>query len=253
MKRAVSAVPAKSKLWIALPAVLAFAVIVLARLPASWVIASPPAPISCATVEGSIWSGTCSGLTVHGTSVGDLTWQVHPARLLAGKLAAQVAVTRGDSSARADVEVGLNKSVTARNIAVDMPLDPTLIRQLPANLRGNAHVDLALARIENGVITELQGRIEAHDLEQRGGNTTPLGSYSVTFLGGSGEPRGQLRDLGGPLAVEGALRLTRGPGFELQGLVAVRPGASAELAKDIQYLGSPDAQGRRPFSLAATF
>ena len=253
MKRAVSAVPAKSRLWIALPAVLAFAAIVLARLPASWVIASPPAPNSCAAVEGSIWSGTCSGLTVRGTPVGDLTWQLHPVRLLAGKLAAHVAVTRGVSSARADVEVGLNKSITARNLVADMSLDPVLIPQLPANLRGNAHVDLALARIDNGVITQLQGRIEAHDLEQRGGNTTPLGSYSLTFLGGSGEPRGQLRDLGGPLAVEGALRVTREPGFELQGLVAARPDAPADLARDIQYLGSPDPEGRRPFSLEGTF
>src|SRR5437879_13326713 len=113
MKRAVSAVPAKSRLWIALPAVLAFAAIVLARLPASWVIASPPAPNSCAAVEGSLWSGTCSGLTVRRTPVGDLTWQLHPVRLLAGTLPAHVAVTRGGSSVRDVVEVGLTKGITA--------------------------------------------------------------------------------------------------------------------------------------------
>jgi len=45
----------------------------------------------------------------------------------------------------------------------------------------------------------------------------------VTFPGGPGEPTGKLRDLNGPLAVEGTLRLTRQPGFELEGLVAARP------------------------------
>ena len=65
---------------------------------------------------------------------------------------------------------------------------------------------------------------------------------------------GQLRDLGsGPLAVEGTVRLTPEPGFDLEGLVTARPTASPELAQDIQFLGSPDARGRRPFSLAATF
>ena len=81
------------------------------------------------------------------------------------------------------------------------------------------------------------------------------GSYSLTFPPSTGgDPVGQLRDLGGgPLAVEGTLRLTPEPGFDLEGLVKARPTASADLAKDIQFLGSPDAQGRRPFSLAGTF
>jgi len=64
---------------------------------------------------------------------------------------------------------------------------------------------------------------------------------------------GQLRDLGGPLAVEGSVRLLPGPGFELQGLVAPRPTASQKLADEIRYLGSPDAQGRRPFMLEMSF
>jgi len=75
----------------------------------------------------------------------------------------------------------------------------------------------------------------------------------VTFPGGSAEPIGKLRDLDGPLAVEGSLRLTRQPGFDLEGLVAPRSGAAPELVNNIRYLGSPDATGRRPFSVAGTF
>ena len=75
----------------------------------------------------------------------------------------------------------------------------------------------------------------------------------MTFPGGPGEPTGKLRDLDGPLAVEGTLRLTRQPGFELEGLVAPRAGAEPALINNIRYLGSPDATGRRPFSVAGTF
>ncbi|MGH8286318.1 MAG: type II secretion system protein N, partial [Steroidobacteraceae bacterium] len=57
----------------------------------------------------------------------------------------------------------------------------------------------------------------------------------------------------GPLNVTGSLRLTREPGFVLDGLVAARPDASPELARQLQYLGAPDAGGRRPFSIAGTF
>jgi general secretion pathway protein N len=242
----------KRGIWIALLAAVAFAAILLARMPAAWVIpAGGPEP--CASVEGSLWSGVCTGLAVQRTPVGDVSWQLHPSRLLFGKLGAHIAVTRGAGSLDAEVEFGLGQRVTLRHLVADLPLDPALIPGLPADLHGRAHLDLALAQIEHGIITELQGRIEARDLEDRSGLATPLGSYVVTFPGGSGEPTGKLRDLDGPLAVEGSLRLTRQPGFDLEGLVAPRSGAAPELVNNIRYLGSPDAMGRRPFSVAGTF
>ena len=82
---------------------------------------------------------------------------------------------------------------------------------------------------------------------------TALGSYSVSFPGGSGDPVGTLRDLEGPLALEGTLRLTPAPGFELEGVIAARRGAPPELVNSLRFLGSPDATGRRPFSLSGTF
>jgi hypothetical protein len=110
-----------------------------------------------------------------------------------------------------------------------------------------------VAELQHGIITQLQGRIEARDLEDSSGANTPLGSYLVTFPGGSGAPTGKLHDLDGPLALEGTLRLTPAPGFELEGLIAPRPGAPPELVNNIRFFGSPDASGRRPFSVSGTF
>jgi len=241
-------------IWIALLAVVAFAAILIARLPAAWIIpASGARGCSCAGVDGSLWSGVCTGLTVQRTAVGDVSWELRPWMLLLGKLAAHIAVTRSDGNLEAEVQLGFGQRVTVRHFLADLPLDPALLPGVPTDLHGRAHLDLALAQFEHGIITELQGRIEARDLEDRSGRATPLGSYVVTFPGGPGEPTGKLRDLNGPLAVEGTLRLTRQPGFELEGLVAARAGAAPELLNNIRYLGSPDATGRRPFSVAGTF
>jgi len=245
----------KRGLWIALLAAVAFAVIVLARMPAAWFVPTARGAGSCESVEGSLWSGTCTDLTVSGTPVGDVSWELHPLRLLAGKLAAHVKAVSGAASASADVELGFGQRLTARNLVADLPLDPKTMPGVPATLRGRAHAELALAQLEHGVITQLQGRVEAHDLEDRsGGGETPLGSYVVTFPGGSGDQVGKLRDLEGPLALEGTLRLTRAPpGFELEGLIAPRRGAPPEIVNNIRFFGSPDASGRRPFSLSGTF
>jgi len=243
----------KRPLWIALLAAVAFVVIVLARMPAAWVVPARGPQWACTSIDGSLWSGACVGLTVSGTPLGDLTWELHPLRLAAGRLAAHLTVSHGPADAAADVELTFGQRLTARNVVADLPLDPALVPSVPPNLHGRAHVELALAEVQRGIIRQLQGRIEARNLEERSGNNTALGSYSVSFPGGSGDPVGTLRDLEGPLALEGTLRLTPAPGFELEGVIAARQGAPPELVNSLRFLGSPDATGRRPFSLSGTF
>jgi hypothetical protein len=243
----------KRPLWIALLAAAAFVAIVLARMPAAWVVPARGAQWACASLDGSLWSGTCAGLTVSGTPLGDLSWELHPLRLAAARLAAHLTLSHGPADAAADVELTFGQRITARNLVADLPLDPALLPAVPPNLHGRAHVALALVQVQHGIIRQLQGRIEARDLEERSGNNTALGSYSVSFPGGSGDPVGTLRDLEGPLALEGTLRLTPAPGFELEGVIAARRGAPPELVNSLRFLGSPDATGRRPFSLSGTF
>jgi hypothetical protein len=249
----------KRTIWLILFAVLVFAGIVVARLPASWALPGPNSGMTCADVDGTIWTGTCTGLTVQSQAIGDLSWEVHAKRLLAGKLNADVVLTRPTGTSHGNVEVGFDKKITARDVHADLPLDQELTATLPPNLRnlrGKLHADLALLRVDGQTIKAIQGVIEAHDLTDGEGSAAQRwGSYSLTFPpSADGDPVGRLKDLGGgPLAVEGTLRLTPEPGFDLEGLVTALPAAPADLARDIQFLGSPDAQGRRPFALAASF
>ena len=239
-------------LWMALLAAAAFAVILVSRLPASWVV--PRTGIAaCASAEGSVWSGSCSGLTFERMPFGDLSWDAAPLRLLTGTVAAHVVLAHGPVTASADVAYGVGGSLSLRNLIADLKLDPRQVPHVPPQLRGSLHTDLALLRLEHGRLAELKGRIEAHDLTQRTGHVTPLGSYAISFPGGGTEPVGKLTDLGGPLAVDGTLRLTAQPGYVLEGQVAVRADAAPELIGSLQFLGSPDASGRRPFSIAGTF
>jgi general secretion pathway protein N len=243
----------KRTLWITLLAVLAFAVILVARLPVRWVAGFLPKDVSCAELAGTVWTGSCSGLNARNVQLDSVTWDLRAAPLLTGKLAGHVELMRGSSFARGDIEATTSGDViTAQNLQADLPLDPTLIAQLPRNLTGVVRANLQSIRIEKQVITSVQGLVEAHDLVQ---GARVLGDYSLTFPAAdpSSEPVGELRSLSGPMDVEGTLRLTREPGFVLEGLVAPTAEAPPQLVKELAYLGAPDAQGRRPFSVAATF
>jgi len=234
--------------------VLVFAVILVARLPAGWVLSGPRSDLHCADTAGTIWDGSCSGMTLKGQAIGDLSWEVHAGRLLAGKFAASAVLTRGTGSARGTVELGFGGQLNGHDIHIDLPLDPTLVPQLPANLRGSVHADLASIQMQHDAITAVQGQIEARDLQLGvGASAEPFGSYSLTFSPATGPLVGQLGDLGGPLQVEGTVRLTPEPGYDLQGVVKPRANAPEALVRELQFLGSPDAQGRRPFAAAGTF
>ncbi|HET9107369.1 MAG TPA: type II secretion system protein N [Steroidobacteraceae bacterium] len=235
--------------------IVAFAAIVLARLPASWVLPAASADFSCASVAGSLWNGYCSGLTVRGAELGDLTWQLRPVRLLAGELAAHIDLEHPPSLfARGEVGIGLGGTLAAHDLTASLPLSPTVIPGLPPTLTGSLRLNIALAQLtRQGVVRELAGRIEAHDLVDASGYVTPLGNFAVTFPGGTGEPTGRLRDLGGPLSVQGKVVLTPQPGYDLSGYVTPRPSAVPALVNAIEFLGTPDAQGRRQFALSGSY
>jgi hypothetical protein len=239
--------------WVAVAAATVFVVVLAARMPASWVIPTSGANALCASVDGSLWSGSCTGMSIAHNPLGDVSWELHPLRLFLGQLAVHATAVHGAAQASADVELSFGQRITARKLVGDLPLDPAIIPGLPATLHGQAHFDLPLARLEHGIVTQLQGRIEVHDLEDRSGQATALGSYVIEFPAApDGEPVGKLHDLDGPLAVQGTMRLTRQPGFDLQGEVTARPGAPPELINNIRFLGSPDALGRRPFGISGT-
>jgi general secretion pathway protein N len=235
--------------------IVAFAAIVLARLPASWLLPAGGPDFSCASVDGSLWNGYCSGLRVRGTALGDLTWQLRPSRLLLGKLAAHIDVEHPPTtSAQGDFEFGFGGTVVAHDLTASLPLDPKLLPGAPPTLSGTLHVNLAIARVtRKGVIERLEGRIEASDLVDHSGYVTPLGNFVVTFPGGTPQPTGDVQDAGGPLAVQGKLVLTPQPGYDLSGYVTPRQSATQALINAIQFLGSPDAEGRRQFALSGTY
>lgn len=245
----------KRTLRLSLLALLAFAVILVARFPAQWAAAALPQSVSCTQLAGTVWNGRCAALVVGGTRVGNLSWHLRPMSLLTGKLGADIDVTRGTGFARGSIEAASAASITVHNLQADFPLDRTLIPELPPNLAGSARTNLALARVENGIVTLLQGQVEARDLVGGSGKAMPLGNYSLNFPPAEpgSEPVGRLTSSAGPLDVEGTLRLTREPGYVLEGLVAARAGAPPELQQQLQYLGRPNDEGKRPFSLAGTF
>jgi general secretion pathway protein N len=237
--------------WIGAGAVAAFLIVLAARFPARWAAGLLPRGTACTQLSGTLWSGACGGLTSAGVPLGDLSWSAHPLRLITGKLSVSVSLIMPSGSARALLLLSPTGAIGAEDMRATVPLSHALLTEVPPDVQGVVAVNLAALHWNGRRVTALRGEFDVQGLAVQGES---LGDYRLSFPGGSSdEPVGQLEDVGGPLSVHGTLRLTRQPGFVLDALVASRANAPRDLVQDLRFLGSPDAQGRRPFSLAGTF
>ena len=230
---------------------LVFLGVLVLYLPASWFASMLPAPLHCAELGGSLWQGECLGLDFQGAKLGDATWNLSPGRAFAGRLAGDVDVRGSALSARADLDLKLNGSGELRNVTARFPLDPAFVAQFPRDQRGNIVADLKRVVLADGPsLGPLQGTIELHDLRQVGANPLDLGSYRVTFDGTS---IGQLRDTGGPFAVEATLTLTPPNGYLVQGFMTARSAEAERLVRELTLGVPPDASGRSAFSFEGSY
>jgi general secretion pathway protein N len=244
----------KRAIWISVLAILGFAIILLVRLPASWLKGLLPPQVSCADISGTAWNGGCAGVAYNGARLGDLTWELHPSALFRGKLAAFVDLTRGEDFIRGEVEAGRGGHLEVRDLQAQMPLDPPPLPELSSGYTGNVSVNLAHLRVEKRVIAMIEGQIETTSLYSKR-DRMAIGSYAATFpkADPATEPVGQLMALDGPVDFEGTLKLTREPGWVIDGKVRTKPETPQQLARQFEYLGTPDPDGSRPLRLEGTF
>jgi general secretion pathway protein N len=237
-------------------AITGFVLVLIMLLPARWISPLLPRAMHCQQLDGSAWRGSCAGLTTANGALGDLNWDLHALQLLRGRLELQLDLTNQGSYVRGVLAMGLGGALHGRNVTLDLPLTSTLVSSLPAG--AHARLSGKLSRFDwNGKFLEgLEGEVDILDFV--GSQGQAFGSYQALFApdanaGAAATPTGVVHDMGGPLALDATLQLTRDPGYLLQGQVAARPSAPVELADQLRYLGSPDGSGRRPFSLSGTF
>jgi general secretion pathway protein N len=235
----------------------AFLVVLLVHLPLRWSLPLLPKALQCQGAEGSLWSGRCAQLAWSaagsGMLLGDVSWSMRPLRLLRTRLAFDVRIQRGGGQASGLVQLGLGR-IELLELAARGPLDPALIKGFPPGWSGEIEVSDARVRLEQGKLAAVDGTVVARNLVARTPRPTGWGSYQLHIprLSSGGLAPGELKDLDGPLQLKGTLKIAPDFSWQLDGGVATRPGADPGLAQQIQFLGAPDAQGLRPFSLAGS-
>jgi general secretion pathway protein N len=236
--------------------VLVFVVLLVATLPARVLVDRIPM-VHATGVGGSLWSGHAETLAVHGVSLGRAQWRLFALPLIRGQLKIEANVNPPGGKGTARCVITFSRDVTCSHVDASLPLQSLPMRNLPEGWSGHLVADLSHLDVKQGWPVAATGSIDVQDVHKMaGGGMSPFGSFRVEFPGPDMEPAqglvGALKDTGGPLSVVGTLRLAPDRTYVIDGRVAARSDAPADVARAIEYLGFPDAQGRREFSVAGS-
>lgn len=247
----------KRGVTLALLGLLAFLILLVATLPARVLLDRIPA-VEANGVSGSIWSGRAERLSVQGFVLGRTQWRLFALPLLRGRVEVDATASPPDGSGSARCAMTLSQTVSCARLTATLPLQALPLSSLPQGWTGRINADFSRLDMENGWPTAAQGQVDVTDLQRPSANgPSSFGSYRLVLPAPDLEPEdgtliGALQDTGGPLNVIGTLKLASDRTYVIDGRVAARNDAPQDLARSLEYLGQPDTQGRREFSLAGS-
>lgn len=159
-------------------------------------------------VTGRVWSGQAEGVSVRAIPLGAARWQFSPIAGLGGKADGRIELSGGPAQMSAAL-VASRTDVALANVQATLPakmLEPAL--DIPAlRLLGSIRVEAPSVVLKEGVLQSAQGFLEWQDLGVSGLAEARLGGLRVDFAPEGSVVVGRVRDLGGPLAVDGIIRV----------------------------------------------
>jgi general secretion pathway protein N len=234
----------------------AFSLFALFTLPASVVLSRlTSSGVTVGGVSGTIWKGEAQVLQVNGVHIGGIAWKLRLLPLLTLRASADIKVTRTDGFAQTTLTTGRGGRLEFEDLTASLPLSSLPPGVVQGGWGGMMNLKLAQLTLDQGWPVSASGTAEILDVTGPAANPVNRGSYKATFPA-EGAPEntlmGALTDIGGPLQVNGTLQLKNDRSYLLQAMVATKPDAPKDLVDALQFLGEPDAQGRRPFAIDGT-
>jgi general secretion pathway protein N len=233
----------------------AFVIFALVTLPASIVLSRLGSTgVAASGVSGSIWNGKAQVLQVSGAQIGSVEWDLHVLPLFTLHLNADVKVTRVDGFATTTLSVGPGGKVTLKGLTASLPVSALNNPQL-MGWAGQLNAKFARLTLDKGWPIEIDGTLDAVDVTGPPRRPANVGGYRIIFDPSASTPemiQGAIADAGdGPLLINGTVKLKAADrSYEIDALVGTKPNTPQNLSRALEFLGPPDPQGRRQFSMA---
>ena len=236
---------------------VALLAVIVAVLPASMVSHFLPPSVHAEDFSGSLWHGSAGRISVDARDAGALEWRLHPAALLGIALALDLHWVKVGFVVDAVVNID-RRGLTAHAVKGGGPIEDLHDVGIASGWHGTA--DINLSELESDFTKPLAAVGDVHVANLTSAQIADgadLGGYVLHLAEGAvdadGNVTAQLKDTGGPVAVQTLIRYsTKERTGLLTGTLQERPGAPAALLsqlENVSQLRGRDAQGRVPVEL----
>ena len=235
------------RLLLILIVLLVIAGVVAATCPAEYayrLVADRLGAVKLAGISGSIWDGHATRTQVFGQEIGALGWHLQAAPLLNRELIAHLDLGGGDITATGLIDRSADGMLSVRDATFRMPASmaaPAL--DIPAlQLLGNIDGKLAQAQLRGVEVSNASGSLRWNNAAVAGAAQAQLGDLEATFSSTpDGAIAGVAHDLGGPLQLNGTIKVAVGS-FDVDAILAARDG-NPQVLEALRYIGEPQADG----------
>lgn len=232
-----------------------FFMVVLLRLPASWVTNRLPAPVACESPGGTVWHGQCATVRVGKLRLPGFNWEFLPRELLHARLGVSLQLEDALVHAKAKVLVDRSLGVEGRDLVAQLSLPNSIVSGMPAGWTGLLELEVPQFEFRAGTLTAVTGLARLRNLQQLMPRLT-YGSYEWRLANPAlvdGRVTGVLSDLGGPIRLKGNLTIDLQGSFDLNASAAAAPDSMEMIQQALMQLGPADPQGFHDLRLAGSF
>ena len=207
--------------------------------------------IQISSVSGTVWSGRAGSSQIAGINLGQLKWEMSFIPLLLGEL--QVYITFKNKSTSSDkisgsgyvgISIGGDLSVEDFSSAVNVDALGPLMYGLPARFAGDLNIHIDELTLEKGKRINIKSRV----VVSKAGLVSPQRiEYGTILIQAAPKLSGSeitLTDQGGPLILNGTVKLKGNGVYNMNLGLGARNSASDDLRNGLRFLGQRDATGK---------
>ena len=224
-----------------------FVVVVAATLPAATAyryLEPKLQPLRLQGIDGNLWTGRATQVSVYALPLGELRWTLEPAAVLSIHARGQAALAGRDLNALTRFDVS-REQVSLSEVDARIPasvLAPAL--DIPSLvLLGELNLKLTSLQLRSGLAAAAEGTLVWRNAGVSGAAEARFSDITVSFSSPrAGMIEGIVRDGGGTLAADGRI-LIEGKRFTAEIKLGVR-GEDAQLAEALLYVGQRMPDGR---------
>ena len=206
-----------------------------------------PAEWQISGISGSIWNGRAMSGHMGGIDFSSANWSIKPLALLLGKVAADISVATSAGRIDSSVAAGIGGSVTFENLSGTLSLAAIHPALRASRVDGVVNLEMKKVIVENGTPVFALGTIDVRSLLAGGLCAFSLGDFRAFISTENGEIQGQVENVDAMIEIDGTMSLRPDGSYLFLGTIAATSRAPDSITRNLQYLGSADAQGRRQF------